>query len=125
MREGRQDGEEEECGEGGEAEGRRQGSAEDRAQGKEGREAGEGQETGQSEGLQEEAAAPAAEETEQLLSSEIMYQGPLFRVVHDKLIEPGGRHSERDVIRHNGSVVILAIDANKSKAKRASTTRGS
>jgi len=65
------------------------------------------------------AAAPAAEETEQLLSSEIMYQGPLFRVVHDKLIEPGGRHSERDVIRHNGSVVILAIDANKSKAKKS------
>jgi ADP-ribose pyrophosphatase len=61
------------------------------------------------------AAAPAAEEVEQLLSSEVMYQGPLFRVVHDKLIEPGGRHSERDVIRHNGSVVILAIDANKSK----------
>ena len=44
-----------------------------------------------------------------------MYQGPLFRVLHDKLIEPGGRHNERDVIRHNGSVVILAIDDSKSK----------
>ena len=41
--------------------------------------------------------------------------GSLFRVRHDKLIEPGGKHSERDVIRHNGSVVILALDSSKSK----------
>jgi len=40
----------------------------------------------------------------------VVYQGPLFRVLHDKLIEPGGKKSERDVIRHNGSVVILAVD---------------
>jgi ADP-ribose pyrophosphatase len=50
-----------------------------------------------------------------LLSSKVVYQGPLFRVQHDKLIEPGGRQNERDVIRHNGSVVILAIDSSKSK----------
>jgi ADP-ribose pyrophosphatase len=51
----------------------------------------------------------------ELLSSEVVYQGPLFRVLHDKLIEPSGKASERDVIRHNGSVVILALDAAKSK----------
>jgi ADP-ribose pyrophosphatase len=51
----------------------------------------------------------------QLISSEVVYQGPLFRVLHDKLLEPGGKPSERDVIRHNGSVVILAIDSSKSK----------
>ena len=50
-----------------------------------------------------------------IISSEVVYQGPLFRILHDKLIEPGGRHNERDVIRHNGSVVILAIDNSKSK----------
>ena len=44
-----------------------------------------------------------------------MYEGPLFRVLHDKIIEPDGKHNERDVIRHNGSVVILAIDDSKSK----------
>lgn len=53
--------------------------------------------------------------TAQLISSKVVYQGPLFRVLRDKLIEPGGVHSERDVIRHNGSVVILAIDSSKSK----------
>ena len=50
-----------------------------------------------------------------LLSTEIVYEGPLFRVRHDKIIEPNGKHCERDVIRHNGSVVILAIDDSKSK----------
>ena len=62
------------------------------------------------------ALKPAATaKKEQLLSSEAVYQGPLFRVLHDKLIEPGGKHSERDIIRHNGSVVILAIDRSKNK----------
>ncbi len=50
-----------------------------------------------------------------IISSEVAYEGPLFRVLHDKLVEPGGRQNERDVIRHNGSVVILAIDDSKSK----------
>ena len=58
---------------------------------------------------------PAVEEQEQMISSETVFEGPLFRVVHDKLIEPGGRPSERDIIRHHGSVVILAIDSAKSK----------
>ena len=51
-----------------------------------------------------------------VLSSKVVYQGPLFNVLHDKIIEPGGRENERDVIRHNGSVVILAIDSSKSKS---------
>jgi 8-oxo-dGTP pyrophosphatase MutT (NUDIX family) len=66
-------------------------------------------------GTPEQEASPAAEETEVLISSEVVYQGPLFRVLHDKLLEPGGKPSERDVIRHNGSVVILAVDKSKSK----------
>jgi ADP-ribose pyrophosphatase len=63
------------------------------------------------------AKAPLAAnvETAQIISSEVVYTGPLFRILHDKLIEPGGRESERDVIRHNGSVVILALDTTKSK----------
>jgi len=60
-------------------------------------------------------AAQEPDEKERLISSQVVYQGPLFRVLHDKLIEPGGKESERDVIRHNGSVVILAVDSAKSK----------
>jgi ADP-ribose pyrophosphatase len=60
------------------------------------------------------ARKPAAE-TEQLLSSEVVFEGPLFRVLRDKLIEPDGLRSQRDVVRHDGSVVILAMDRSKSK----------
>jgi ADP-ribose pyrophosphatase len=61
------------------------------------------------------AAGIEAVEVAELISSVVVYKGPLFRVVHDKIIEPTGKPNERDVIRHNGSVVILAIDKSKSK----------
>lgn len=54
-------------------------------------------------------------ERAQLLSSKVVYRGPLFRILHDKMIEPDGHTNERDVIRHNGSVVIMAMDSSKSK----------
>jgi len=57
------------------------------------------------------AAGPVAT----IISSEVVYTGPLFRILHDKIVEPGGVENERDVIRHNGSVVILALDNSKSK----------
>jgi ADP-ribose pyrophosphatase len=59
----------------------------------------------------------AAPETAQLLSSEVVFAGPLFRVLRDRLIEPGGKEGIRDIIRHNGSVVILALDHGKNKKK--------
>jgi ADP-ribose pyrophosphatase len=58
---------------------------------------------------------PIVVEKARLISSVTVYQGPLFRIQHDQLIEPDGLKSERDVIRHNGSVVILAMDTSKSK----------
>jgi ADP-ribose pyrophosphatase len=61
------------------------------------------------------APKTAGNERAQVLSSEVVYTGPLFRVLHDKIIEPDGHRNERDVIRHNGSVVILAVDASKSR----------
>ena len=50
-----------------------------------------------------------------ILSSQTVFEGPLFRVTRDKLIEPGGKEAMRDVVRHNGSAVILAIDNSKDK----------
>jgi ADP-ribose pyrophosphatase len=58
---------------------------------------------------------PPAEEKAELLGSETVFEGPLFRVLRDSLIEPGGKQVVRDVIRHNGSVVILAVDNTKDK----------
>src|ERR1700759_194729 len=50
----------------------------------------------------------------EVISSKLSYEGPLFRVHTDKIKE-NGRELTRDVIRHNGSVVVLAVDDSKSK----------
>jgi ADP-ribose pyrophosphatase len=49
-----------------------------------------------------------------LISSKLAYKGRVFSVFSDKVEEPGGNLNVRDVIRHNGSVVILAIDESKN-----------
>ena len=48
-----------------------------------------------------------------VLSSSKSYEGSLFSVYTDTIVE-NGRKITRDVVRHNGSVVILAIDDSKS-----------
>ncbi|MFC5863905.1 NUDIX hydrolase [Acidicapsa dinghuensis] len=58
---------------------------------------------------------PTGKEEAQLLESQVAFEGPLFRVMRDRIIEPSGVESKRDVIRHNGSVVILAVDLGKRK----------
>jgi ADP-ribose pyrophosphatase len=50
-----------------------------------------------------------------LLSSKIAYKGKVFSVVTDRVQEPGGSINTRDVIRHNGSIVILAVDESNPK----------
>jgi ADP-ribose pyrophosphatase len=50
----------------------------------------------------------------EVISSKLSYEGPLFRVYTDEILEKG-RKVMRDVVRHNGSVVILAIHEGKSK----------
>jgi len=59
--------------------------------------------------------APKVSGEAQVLSSETVFQGPLFRVSRDRLVEPGGKEAVRDVVRHNGSVVVLAVDNSKNK----------
>ncbi len=49
-----------------------------------------------------------------LISSRLAYKGKVFSVFTDKVEEPGGDINVRDVIRHNGSVVILAVDESKN-----------
>jgi ADP-ribose pyrophosphatase len=49
-----------------------------------------------------------------LISSKLAYKGKVFSVFTDKVEEPGGSINIRDVIRHNGSVVILAVDESKN-----------
>jgi ADP-ribose pyrophosphatase len=60
------------------------------------------------------ARRAAAKNKVEVISSKLSYEGPLFRVYTDEIVE-NGRKVIRDVVRHNGSVVILAIDDTKSK----------
>lgn len=64
---------------------------------------------------QKKKSAKKSATTAELLSTEVVYQGRLFRVTRDRIVEPKGTESTREVVRHNGSVVILAVDSSKSK----------
>jgi ADP-ribose pyrophosphatase len=44
-----------------------------------------------------------------ILSSKYLYRGRVFDVRRDKIIEPDGLHSTRDIVVHPGSVVVLPV----------------
>jgi ADP-ribose pyrophosphatase len=44
-----------------------------------------------------------------ILSSKVVYKGRVFGVRRDRVAEPGGVISTRDIVLHNGSVVLLPI----------------
>ena len=51
-----------------------------------------------------------------VVSSKLAYEVPLFKVFTDQVLEKGAdKPVRRDIIRHNGSVVILAVDDSKKK----------
>lgn len=45
-----------------------------------------------------------------VLSSKTVYRGPVFHVTTDQVLEPGGVKARRDIVRHQGSVVIMVVD---------------
>jgi ADP-ribose pyrophosphatase len=45
-----------------------------------------------------------------VLSSKTVFKGPAFSVSSDRVREPGGIVARRDVVRHSGSAVILAVE---------------
>lgn len=49
-----------------------------------------------------------------VISSRTVYRGPVFWITTDHVVEPGGVRARRDVVRHTGSVVILAVDESRS-----------
>jgi len=52
-----------------------------------------------------------------VLSSVEAYRGPAFWVTTDQVLEPGGVRGRRDIVRHTGSVVILAVDETDSEPR--------
>ncbi len=54
-----------------------------------------------------------------VLSSRVSYQGPVFSVTTDEVEEPGGVRVRRDVVRHSGSIVVLAVEDRARPSKAA------
>jgi ADP-ribose pyrophosphatase len=53
-----------------------------------------------------------------VLSSKTVYRGPVFSVTTDYVSEPGGdKPQRRDMVRHQGSVVVLAMDEGRSEPR--------
>jgi len=50
-----------------------------------------------------------------VLSSKVVYKGKVFNVTSDQIREPTGITARRDVIRHSGSVVVLAVDESAAE----------
>ncbi len=48
-----------------------------------------------------------------MLSSKVVFRGPVFYLTSDRVQEPGGVVARRDMIHHPGSVVILAADDSR------------
>src|SRR5579864_6062279 len=59
-------------------------------------------------------SAPPKRSRGRLISSSIVYRGPVFWVTTDKVVEPGGVQVRRDLVHHSGSVVVLAVDESGS-----------
>src|SRR5688500_3387725 len=45
-----------------------------------------------------------------LLRSRVIYRGPVFTVTSDRVLEPAGITARRDLVRHQGSVVVMAVE---------------
>ena len=48
----------------------------------------------------------------EILSSKVVFRGPVFGVRRDRVIEPGGVRATRDVVTHGGSVVVMPVFSN-------------
>ncbi len=48
--------------------------------------------------------------TVKVSSSKTIFRGKVFSVTSDRVLEPNGVAAVREVVRHSGSVVVLAID---------------
>jgi ADP-ribose pyrophosphatase len=62
-------------------------------------------------------ANSARSQKARIVSSSVAYDGPVFRVTTDVVDEPGGIRTRRDVIRHSGSIVVLAVDDSAAEPR--------
>jgi len=61
-----------------------------------------------------------------ILSSKVAYRGPVFTIMTDQVKEPSGKTVRRDIVRHSGSVVMMAVEGTNllSRGKKSPKTKG-
>jgi len=52
-----------------------------------------------------------------VLKSRVVYRGPVFHVTSEMVLEPSGVTARRDVVRHTGSVVVMAVDDGSAEPR--------
>lgn len=52
-----------------------------------------------------------------ILKSRVTYRAPVFYVTSEMVREPSGVTARRDIVRHPGSVVVLAVEGTGSNAR--------
>ncbi|HEU5334587.1 MAG TPA: NUDIX hydrolase, partial [Terriglobales bacterium] len=52
-----------------------------------------------------------------VLKSQVVFRGPVFYVSSDRVQEPSGIVARRDMVRHPGSVVIMAVDGSRPQLR--------
>jgi ADP-ribose pyrophosphatase len=60
---------------------------------------------------------PQKDKRLKILQSKVVYQAPVFYVTSEQVREPSGVKVRRDLIRHPGCVVIMALDETKAEAR--------
>jgi ADP-ribose pyrophosphatase len=58
--------------------------------------------------MKKPARSKTKAKTARVLSRRLVYKGPVFWVTSERVVEPSGVHVLREVVRHTGSVVVLA-----------------
>jgi ADP-ribose pyrophosphatase len=63
------------------------------------------------------ARTPRSSKTAKLLKSEVVFQGKVFSITSDDVVEPSGVKVHRYIMRHTGSVVVMCIDESKAEPR--------
>ena len=58
---------------------------------------------------------PLRRKLARIISSKTVFEGRVFNVTSDDVEEPGGVRVRRDIVRHPGSIVIMAVDDSSSR----------
>jgi ADP-ribose pyrophosphatase len=66
---------------------------------------------------------PSQKKHVKILSSKVAYRGPVFTITSDQVKEPSGVTVRRDIVRHSGSVVMMAVEGTSLLSRGKKTPK--